>query len=526
MKSVSERNIINRLPEVMVETETDQVSLTGENGLFHLNDVCLELRECEKQMQVYLRAETTEVCRVRLAWDYEVERGVKIFGDAWERGYGELEWRGIDPERVMPWYVVILGMEMTYCYGVETGPSALCYWKMDGHTLRLILDVKNGGCGVRLGGRTLHVANIICSGYENDRSAYDVVKIFCGRMCRKPRMPQNKVYGSNNWYYAYGSSSAEKILQDAALLEELANGLEERPYMVIDDGWQPMHAIACAGGPWDRGNSLFPDMKKLADQIKEKRIHPGIWFRPITTYESYPDECFLQRPEKAEGKVHYLDPSHPYVLDRIEEMTRGIAEWGYELIKHDFTTFDIFGKWGFEMGEEPTERGWHFYDTSRTAAEIVKTLYTAIRKGAGDKALILGCNTFSHLAAGIFEMQRTGDDTSGKDWERTRKMGINTLAFRMPQYGTFYAVDADCAGITDAIDWSRNREWLSLLAHSGTTMFVSIDPSTATEDQKRYIKKAFRIFVKTEREAVPCNWLDNRCPDLWDTCYGRRTYSF
>ena len=62
IKSVRERNIIKRIPKVTLETETDQVSLKGENGLFHLNDVCLELREYEKQMQVYLRAETTAVC--------------------------------------------------------------------------------------------------------------------------------------------------------------------------------------------------------------------------------------------------------------------------------------------------------------------------------------------------------------------------------------------------------------------------------------------------------------------------------
>ena len=46
----------------------------------------------------------------------------------------------------------------------------------------------------------------------------------------------------------------------------------------------------------------------------------------------------------------------------------------------------------------------------------------------------------------------TGDDTSGLQWERTRQIGINTLAFRLPQNGSFYATGADCAGISDTID--------------------------------------------------------------------------
>ena len=49
----------------------------------------------------------------------------------------------------------------------------------------------------------------------------------------------------------------------------------------------------------------------------------------------------------------------------------------------------------------------------------------------------------SHLAAGLVELQRTGDDTSGRDWARTKKMGVNTLAYRMPQNRAFYIDDPD-----------------------------------------------------------------------------------
>ena len=72
------------------------------------------------------------------------------------------------------------------------------------------------------------------------------------------------------------------------------------------------------------------------------------------------------------------------------------------------------------MGAALTNPGWHFADRTRTTAEIATALYRAIRAGAGD-AIVIGCNTFGHLGAGCFDLQRTGDDTSGREWERTRK---------------------------------------------------------------------------------------------------------
>ncbi len=94
---------------------------------------------------------------------------------------------------------------------------------------------------------------------------------------------------------------------------------------------------------------------------------------------------------------------------------------------------------------------------------MIDDLYRTIRQAAGD-SLVIGCNTVSHLSAGHFEICRVGDDTSGTEWPRTRKMGVNTLAFRGPQHGAFYVADADCVGVTNAVPWSLTRQWLDLLA--------------------------------------------------------------
>ena len=70
--------------------------------------------------------------------------------------------------------------------------------------------------------------------------------------------------------------------------------------------------------------------------------------------------------------------------------------------------------------------------------------------------MIIACSAVGHLSAGIFELYRIGDDNGGNKWSRTRNIGVNTLAFRGPQHGAFFAVDADCVGLTarEAIPWA------------------------------------------------------------------------
>jgi alpha-galactosidase len=187
-------------------------------------------------------------------------------------------------------------------------------------------------------------------------------------------------------------------------------------------------------------------------------------------------------------------------------------------VKHDFSTYDIFWKWGFDFGDAPaamTKEEWHFADKSRTTAEIIKALYGAMREAAGEDMLLLGCNTIGHLGAGYFEIQRTGDDTSGIEWERTRKMGINTLAFRMAQHDALFAVDADCVGLTNDIPWELNGQWLDLLARSGTPLFVSADPQALGNEQKTALREAFELAARPQPVAEPLDWLQTTCPTKW-----------
>lgn len=111
---------------------------------------------------------------------------------------------------------------------------------------------------------------------------------------------------------------------------------------------------------------------------------------------------------------------------------------------------------------------------------LYQEVYDASR---GNNAVIIGCNTIGHLGAGLMHLNRTGDDTSGRIWERTKRMGVNTLAFRLPQHNTFYHIDADCVGIFGKIPWDKNLQWADLLAKSGTPLFVSAMPGALNPEE-------------------------------------------
>ena len=465
---------------------------------------------------VDVAAPTAALTQIVLRWQRPLAATIRILGDHWERGYGDLEWRGFVPERVLPWYALLFDpeKESTEGIGVETGARSFASWRVDETGITLILDIRNGSKGVRLGDRMLRAATIRTLASQNGESPFAFARRFCTLLSPKPRLPGFPVYGGNDWYYAYSNNSDESIRRDAALIRDLSPNRDNAPFMVIDAGWFP--ARGCNGGPYAQGYETFPDMPGLAEAMKAMEVRPGIWIRPLLTAEAPSTwQMPADHPIWKREKCCVLDPSVPEVLERVRGDIARLRAWGYTLIKHDFTTYDITGRWGFEMMDGTLSPGaWNFADRTRTTAEIIRDLYQTIRDAA-EEVVLIGCNTVGHLGAGLFELQRTGDDTSGREWERTRKMGINTLAFRMAQHDTFFAVDADCVGLTKEIPWELNQQWLALLAASGTPLFVSADPAAVGPEQRAALTAAFALAAEIQPPAEPLDWLNTTAPRHW-----------
>lgn len=495
---------------VLLETEDGWEQLQRDSMGDWSHPLCqLQLPVDEEGLTIKVRAAHTPIKTLKLYWKQRIDKPIMVLGDHWERGYGDLEWRGLMPERVLPWYFLTNDGAFTNGYGVKTGPNAMCAWQVDAHGVSLTADIRCGGAGVILGERQLDVAQVVAYRGKENQSAFEVAAVFCTKMCDKPVMPSHPVYGGNNWYYAYGKSSHENMVEDSRFISSLSDSKENRPYMVIDEGWQLCsNSGSDNGGPWI-GNYRFPDMHKLAGEMEQIGVRPGIWFRPLLAHYNIPDSW-----KRYTQNGHFLDPSVPDVLVHISETIKNMTAWGYQLIKHDFSTFDLLGQWGFQMGGNVTTLPYTFADRSKTTAEIIGQFYQTISEASGN-SLIIGCNTIGHLAAGRFEIQRTGDDTSGRDWERTRRMGINTLAFRMPQHGTFFSHDADCVGLTNDVPWELNRQWMDLLSASGTPLFVSASPTEVSKEQQKHMRDAFERASKPSPVAEPLDWLYSTSPSRW-----------
>lgn len=456
-------------------------------------------------LAITLAAPGVEPTHVRLRWNLRVAEDQLILGDAWERSYGDLHWSSLVAERVMPWYFLATHSGALHGYGVKTGAKALCFWQLDCDGVTLWLDVSNGGSGVVLGNRELSAATVVSRRGSAEEPMMEAASAFCKSMCDHPRTC-GPIYGSNDWYYAYGRNSAERIVRDSELIGSLAPSRGPRPFTVIDDGW--------------KDKQKFPDMAALADAIRKHNVRPGLWIRPLQADANTPAHLLLPAARFGEhpGERPALayDPTIPEALAAVLAKVHEAKSWGYELVKHDFTTFELFGQWGFAMGAQPAKAGWSFHDRTRTNAEIVRDLYEAIRRTAGDDTVIVGCNTIGHLGAGLFEAQRTGDDVSGKLWERTRRMGVNTLAYRLPQHRNFFLLDADCVPITTATPWILNAQWLDLLARTGTILLISPEPGAIGRDQREAIREAFATAASANETGTPVDWQNTTTPAHWE----------
>lgn len=474
-------------------------------GVWQAEGVEVRTTPSAGSLQITLTCPTLGPVRMQLRWRADLHRCRLFLGDHWERSYADLEWRGEMPNRPLPWYFLTYDGAQTHAYGVRVQPNAFCFWTADYEGLSLWADLRSGGVGVQLGSRVLSVCTVLSQAGAKGESPFAAACRFARAMCPKPLLPREPIHGTNDWYYSYGNNRPEDILRVTELVASLMPPGGVKPYSLIDAGWSPGGTDA---GPYNRGNERFGDMAAFAGKLRQAGARPGLWLRPLVAAPEHSANLRQSRERTL------LDPTLPEVAALVTADIKGARAWGYELIKHDFTSVDILGRWGFDMGSTLTHDGWSFADRTRTTAEIVLALYRQLREAAGDTPLI-GCNTFSHLSAGLFEISRTGDDVSGRSWDRTRRMGVNTLAFRACHHNAFYAADPDIAAITSEHPWDLGRHWIRLVAESGMPFFVSPQLSATGPEQKAVLKDAFAAALSKPPLAEPLDWLETSIPRRW-----------
>jgi len=424
---------------------------------------------------VYPGASPVKYLKLRFRGDMrEVE---SVYGDQWERSGADayLEWRSLMPHRALAWFCYVKGAGRIACYGVKTGANCFAFWQVDTGGVTLFLNLCSGNAGTDLKEPLLACEVVELCGEEGE-SAYAVAKRFSAKMCDSPVLPREPIFGVNNWYWAYGDISRDSVRTETDYLMQMCEGTKHRPYMIIDDGWQRYRtygAGAYIGGPW-LPNARFNNMAQTAEEIRMKGAKAGIWFRPLLTMGELSEEIVLTE-SKTGGYI--LDPTHPFTLEQVEKDAQRIRSWGFDLIKHDFTTDDTTGKVPL-TAENHThlicKSDRHFFDNSITTAIAIKRLYAAIQRGAGN-ADVIGCNVIGHLCAGIHSVCRVGNDTSGRSFEWTRRYGVNSV-MRLPLNDAFYRADPDCAAFTEQVDAGLNLDYLEMCALTGMTTLASVTP--------------------------------------------------
>jgi alpha-galactosidase len=463
------------------------------------------------------------VARVALRWSHRPVTGL-VLGDAWERGYGELGWQPVRPERLLPWYWLAHdpATGTTTGMGVRVGPAAFCAWTVDGTGTTLWLDLRNGALPLLGPARRIPAATVV--GLVSGAGSFAAVRALCALMAPASVPTAGPLVGVNDWNHAYGEgTSAATTLRDAHYLSDLAGDGPVRPFAVVDGGWS--EGGGCAGGPYTRGlPGRFDDMPALARDVRALGVRPGIWIRPTATAD--PVGRALQPGPRPTPELP-LDLSVADTLESVRRDVGTVVQWGYELLKFDFSTFDLFGRFGHAMGWELTDGGWHHDDRSLTNAELLTGLYRAIAEAAGD-AVLIACNTVGHLAAGLVHAQRIADDTSGQHWELTRRMGVNGLAFRLPQHGVLFAADPDFVACTPQTPWELNRRYLDVVARSGTPLFLAVDPPSRSRTIDEEIGAAVRLALAGGEPGglEPVDWLQTSAPRRWRGSDGTTTHSW
>lgn len=510
-------NLLNQPDSVLFQYEDSDIRFEEPDSREEQNSK-IEYKVKDNAGHVILYPSSKPVKRIKLRWRGDMSDALMMMGDAYDRGRHNIAWTGITPHLQMPWYFHVYDGEKLNCFGVKTSPNALCFFQCDTHGITLWIDVRNGGGGVVIE-EPLDTVQVVCREGIIGETPYQAAQKFCKQMCDNPVLPKEPIFGVNNWYWAYGNISHESIMTETDYLMEMCSDATVRPYMIIDDGWQINRYKTTRqgyynGGPWDRTNSRFSSMAETSDAIHNKGAKSGIWFRPLQTSVQVPEEFEAPRKNTHSPNGINLDPSNPGVLEMVAKDVAMIRGWGYDLIKHDFTTIDTLN---FAPGEDGD---WHFYDRSITNCQMLKKLYRTIQHSAGE-AVVIGCNTINHLVAGIHASQRSGDDTSGRSFEITRLNGGEAL-MRMPQNGTFFSVDPDCAAFTEMVDANLNLDFLEACAISGCVTLASVTPGILTPSQMSRIRNIYATASRGGLGAFPADWLGHNVISTYQTPDGRK----
>lgn len=363
-------------------------------------------------------------------------------------------------------------------------------------------DTRAGVRGVRLvPGGTLRLGALYFSRWDGEyEEGMDRYGEFLGRKFGRKKSEHPPV-GWCSWYAGYGADITEvEVLKNL----EKVDRIPELKYFQIDDGWESKVGTATLGVP-EQDSVKFPHgMRWLAETIRSKGLKPGLWIRP---FKGWGDSEGI--PDWARGST--LDISHPDARAWLTQLTRRLVkEWGFEYLKFDFLTYDLYGSWGMELAENRGRLG-KVADDTITNIAAYRLALEALREGAGEECFLLGCNALLAPSFGIVDGMRIGDDVSAGHWERTVLMGAKSVAPLRFLNGSVWWNDPDCMMAQEPMSLSEIRLWNTFVSFTGGLPIVSSKLHELSEERCAILVKTLPIKHLHARplptdESIPPVW--------------------
>ncbi len=322
-----------------------------------------------------------------------------------------------------------------------------------------------------------------------------------------------------DWYFEKAPTTEDDVLRNLDFIaDELKDfGLE---YIQIDSGWQlgvettpPPHNVI-SGGPWTPNSKFRRGMKWFADEIRKRGLKPGIWVRPFHSIGGSRER--MEHPEWFNDQGQ-MDFSHPGVRGEVSGLVALLTdEWGFEYIKYDFPSFDLFDAWGPALFEDHSAHA-ETYNPQETNITAYRESIAAIAAAARGKAHLLACNSVMPATIGEAQVFRIGDDVG--DWGRTFRYGVKSVSARYYTNGVFWTNDPDCLLVREPFTLDQARMWASLISLSGGVVFISEHLPSLPSERLDIIKKAMPVYMNNGSGYAfgrPLDLLENNPPTIWD----------
>lgn len=248
-----------------------------------------------------------------------------------------------------------------------------------------------------------------------------------------PNLPSDKysepLVGWNSWDYYFSTVSAKAVQENLDVIASNEKLRETMKCVVVDDGWE-----TCVG-EW-YANHRFPEgLEKLASDIRERGLIPGIWTNGAQAQLlSYPalrcGEMFIRQecgaPLSVDG-MFVLDPTHPKTEEYLYEIYSRLYKCGFRIFKVDFVSTILEGE--------------QFHDENCGPYDAIRRLFAIVRRAVGDDSHIIGCSYPAECGAGYVDSSRISVDIHNQ-WSHVRWV-LEYMQNHFWCNGKLYRNDAD-----------------------------------------------------------------------------------